>query len=362
MAENLNIAFNLKDSKEYFIKYTKKEYLEKNKIPKKLRNKKFYIFEKEKPKAEEIGTFLISFLNTDFTNKEEFNNFIFEYLFVTLITTINKDIYFNSEIHGDKILPCDLTNIHFEIILSEDEINYYIEKIYKKYSPLILECQKEYIAVANLKYFEYLYSDLDKTDKLYNEKIKACEKQSKNETYISSLNNISSNIQNLKTNFYLRPFYTEKNKKEFIESVPYSFTSNKFYDILFISFKELAHSRKSFRVQICDNCNKYFIPKTAHETKYCDELFDGIRTCKQIGAELTHKRTLKEDPLCQKYRNRYQSLCKQASNTQSSKSIQLYEKYKTEGADMLNKYKHNKISAKEFESWINSMKIRKYNT
>ena len=359
MFQDLNIAFDLKASKEYFIKYTKKEYLGKNKIPKNLRDKKFYIFEAKKPSAENIGTFLLSFLNTVFTNKDNFKKFIFEYLFVNLLISINKNIFFNSKIHEENTLPCDLDNVHFEIILSEDEIDYYFEKIYKKYYSIMLEHQKEFRAVADLKYFNYIFSDLDKKDKMYNEKLKSWKEQSKNETYISSLNNMATVVQNLKANFYLRPFYTDKNKIDFLKNVPYSFSSPKYYDILFITFKELASYRKSFRIQICDNCGKYFIPKTAHETKYCDEIFDGSRTCKKIGAELTHKRTLEGDSLCQKYRARYQSLCKQSSNSNNSKVKELYEQYKKDGPIMLAKYKHNKISSIEFENWINSMRIRR---
>lgn len=39
--------------------------------------------------------------------------------------------------------------------------------------------------------------------------------------------------------------------------------------------------------------------------------------------------------------------------------LALYENYKITGAIMLDKYQHGKISGKEFEKWIDSMKIRK---
>ena len=72
---------------------------------------------------------------------------------------------------------------------------------------------------------------------MYNEKLKSWKDQSKNETYISSLNNMATVVQNLKANFYLRPFYTDKNKLDFLKNVPNSFSSPKYYDILFITFK-----------------------------------------------------------------------------------------------------------------------------
>ena len=37
----------------------------------------------------------------------------------------------------------------------------------------------------------------------------------------------------------------------------------------------------------------------------------------------------------------------------------LYERYKVDGAVMLDKYKHDEISGSDFEKWIDGMKIRK---
>ena len=54
-----------------------------------------------------------------------------------------------------------------------------------------------------------------------------------------------------------------------------------------------------------------------------------------------------------KYRNRYKNLHKQASLSSNPKVSLLYERYKLEGT------KRGKITDEEFESWIDSMKIRK---
>lgn len=50
---------------------------------------------------------------------------------------------------------------------------------------------------------------------------------------------------------------------------------------------------------------------------------------------------------------------KQASLSNNSEVQILYEKYKSDGAKMLEKYRHGKITAEEFEDWIDSMKIKK---
>ena len=52
-------------------------------------------------------------------------------------------------------------------------------------------------------------------------------------------------------------------------------------------------------------------------------------------------------------------MSKQASITNNSKVLALYERYKADGAVMLDKYKHDEISGSEFGKWIDGMKIRK---
>ena len=93
--------------------------------------------------------------------------------------------------------------------------------------------------------------------------------------------------------------------------------------------------KNSFRIIKCKNCNHYFIPKTAHKTLYCDNIFKGGLTCKEFADKVSSSRTYANDPICKKYRNRYKNL------------------------SMLDKYKNGKISSVEFENWIDNMKIKK---
>jgi len=357
--EDLQIAFDIKGFQEYFIKYKINEYTGKLARSKK---EKYYIFEKQKPTPESFGTFLLAFLNTDFSSKESCKDFIFEYLYVNLLIRINKNIHLNSDIHGDDTLPTDITKISFDIILSEEEIDYYFNKMYDKFKNELLYYQKMYIAVANFKYFELLASEITsrkKEDKLKKESIL---ESAKSENYFSSLGNIASTTLFLKVNFYLRPFFTDKNKKFILENIPYSFSSKMFYDILFITFREFANIGKDTFIQQCENCNNYFIPSTAHDTKYCDSLFDGKKTCKQIGSQKTYTEKLEKDRLLKKWRSRYQALAGLVSKTKpgsKSKAPEMYEYYKKEGAIMKDKYEKGEITGKKFKDWIDSTKLRK---
>ena len=124
--------------------------------------------------------------------------------------------------------------------------------------------------------------------------------------------------------------------------------------------KEFMNNKKSFRVIKCKNCDYYFIPKTAHKTLYCDEIFENGKTCKEYVENLAFGRNFANDPVCKRYRNRYKNLQKQASLSNNPKSKELFESYKTDGKIKIKSYQNGKISGQEMMEWINSMKIRNY--
>ena len=43
------------------------------------------------------------------------------------------------------------------------------------------------------------------------------------------------------------------------------------------------------RVALCECCGRYFIPKTAKKTLYCDRVLKDDKTCKDLGPALKHK-------------------------------------------------------------------------
>ncbi len=61
MNYELEIAFDFKNSKEYFVRYEPIELTDSEKTPEKLKNKKLYVFEKVKPKAKISEHFCLNF-------------------------------------------------------------------------------------------------------------------------------------------------------------------------------------------------------------------------------------------------------------------------------------------------------------
>ena len=124
MNYNLELAFDFKNSKEYFVRYEPIEITELVKFPEKLRDKKFYVFEKVKPKAKKIGTFLLEFLNLDFTDVWHLNYFLINYFLVNFIARNKNYLYF--EYYRNIDLTYEIMD-NPKIILTEEEIIKYSE-------------------------------------------------------------------------------------------------------------------------------------------------------------------------------------------------------------------------------------------
>lgn len=325
--DELEIAFDTKEKFEYFIKYVFLEY--KGELLKDY-EKKYYILKKQELVPSNIGTFLLTFLNINFNDFNKFKKFTLEYLFMHLFFKMNPHALISSLILDE----------NFNIILSKKEINLNLNKMYKLYKDEFIKYQNIYIAIANHKYFES-YSN-------WNNKI--CE------SYNNYLSYISPTILNLKINYSIAKFKELYNYK----NIKYSYCSTEFHELLYISFQNLLLANKNMQIMKCANCNNYFIPDTNHNTKYCNFLFAGNKTCKEIGNNNEYLKKLEQNRLLKKYRNRYQSLAKQASTTTpDSRSNKMYEYYKKEGKKVKQNYINGIITDEEFERWIDSTKIRK---
>ena len=323
----LEIAFDTKEKFEYFIKYVPEKY-----SGELLKSKKEeqYIFKKQELFPKKLGTFLLDFLNTNFNIFADFKKFIFKYMFIHLFFKINIHISTDSILYDNS----------YNIILSKETIEFCLDEMFKLYKDEFIEYQNIYRAIANHKYCEMYYSWINK----------------KYETYTNYLKLLSPTILDLRINnstFQFNGLYNYKN-------IANSFVSTNFYDIIYISLKTLLSISKNIKILRCKNCNRYFIPDTNHNTKYCDFLFDEKRTCKEIGSQRTYDKKLENDELLKLYRKRYKDLAHQAAHTNSnSKSNQMYKYYKKDGPIMKNKYKNGLITPGEFKTWINSTMLRK---
>lgn len=138
-------------------------------------------------------------------------------------------------------------------------------------------------------------------------------------------------------------------------NIPYCFCSSDVISILAIEFKEFI-SDKRHVIKQCKNCKKYFIPENLRDIKYCNNIFKDNKTCKELGKQISYKKSLKSDKLLDMYRKRYLSLASSVSHYGTEKAIERFENYKKDGAVMKKKYLDKEISGKEFEKWIKDKK------
>ena len=103
MVKNIQIAFDLTNSKEYVLEYFAKE-LPKDKIPENLREKDFYILDKkivEKP----LGTTMLDLLNLNLAyNVHDISYFIIHYAMVPFLTYSYPLVYKNLEYYKNSTI------------------------------------------------------------------------------------------------------------------------------------------------------------------------------------------------------------------------------------------------------------------
>lgn len=80
---------------------------------------------------------------------------------------------------------------------------------------------------------------------------------------------------------------------------------------------------KNIIVKSCNNCGKFFIPSVRSDEIYCDRLFSGNRTCKQVGYE-------NKDRFIKAYRTAY----------------------KTKNAAKIRNLKNNSHAEDDFKKWV----------
>ncbi len=308
-------------------------------------------------KSKSIGNFLLEFMNTKFEENNSFNRFILKYCFIDLFNKYTQKSNLNLSKYYDK---------NNYISIKEKDLSSLLKKFYKEFSDDFIYNRDLFIRLTSkiildekdeqelnlLTKSKAKNESNNKENDIYNE---LKEKISSLFSYDDDLNLLSSEIEDLRLDFVMDDFFPYNKNGTLSKSIPYSFKSNDYLCILFITFKELININKCF-IKRCANCNKFFIPKTLRDTKYCDRIFKGNKTCKQIGRDISYKENLAKDPLLKAYRSRYQTLSKQASEREKH---EMYEYFKKEGPAMRKKFINGEITSEEFQNWIDSTKVRK---
>lgn len=134
-------------------------------------------------------------------------------------------------------------------------------------------------------------------------------------------------------------------------SSTYTFVTDNIFTAFYITLFNFI-GINSLYIKICGNCNNYFItPKL--NVAYCDRIWNGDLTCRDIGSKLSQKRKEEKNQVYNKYRKMFSKkrmLMKRNPNI--TKYVNDYENYKTETQKFQKDIKNGKKTYEDFDKWL----------
>lgn len=126
-------------------------------------------------------------------------------------------------------------------------------------------------------------------------------------------------------------------------------------NILYVSLSEIA-SNETIKIKICKNCGKYFIPIKNTE-KYCDiTYYQNESTCKLMGANNSYTKKRKSVEGIKFYRNNYQRRLMQAKRSDNEQVKLAFENWKQLAKSKIKEFNNTKISDEELFEWMKNNK------
>ena len=328
MIENMQVVFDFKNSKEYLSNYTLEGI-----------NNKIIIVKNAPPKKQDLGTFLLDFMDTDFDDHIDLYLFVQKYLFVHLLS-----IY-------DNAIITDINNYNIE--LEKDKAQNFIDWIYNTYSVDFSMIQINLERVFIKKY----YDDILKMTDILSDEYDKIEELANNEKDYCAINELLADNNTTKINYDLKTFFMNNIPENL--STNYTFSSNTVDNFIYCIVKEFISNIKNIKFECCRNCGYWFIHNKSKEQQYCNDLYSDDKTCFEIAKEERAKKNEKDDIYLQKCRKRYKNLHKQVSIGASEKVQNRFEVFKEQYPIYQERYKDGLITGEELMEWLECMKIRK---
>lgn len=303
-----------------------------------------HFFIKDHFSIYERGTNLIDFLNTNFSNFDEY--FVW---FTKFFTSYIK--YFEKS---------DMENLKIDKSYSYDEI----ENLGQKYFKLI---KKDAIKVQRI-YSEFV-------DYIFNKHPLENSRTMTNQMrfyiyYTSHFKTLKPYVTDFKIddafNYKIFPEYLETSEDKLLEFfttgqhfadvyAETNSTSSSVYTILYITLFKFVEEN-NFIIKKCKNCSKYFITDNPR-VNYCNNLFKGKQTCRDIGNQIAQKIKQENDKVYGKYRKMYS---KKAMLVKRNPDIEVYKKdyenWKKEAKKFMDDIRSDKKTYEEFDKWLDENK------
>nr|WP_317358033.1 DUF6076 domain-containing protein [uncultured Tyzzerella sp.] len=152
-----------------------------------------------------------------------------------------------------------------------------------------------------------------------------------------------------------------KNKDELINQfnsknveIVEMFILNDSHDL--IRFELIQMVKNNIKINKCKLCGNYFIPLGRTDTLYCDRIFTGGKSCKQLGARIKYKEKSKLNPIHIQYEKAYRRIySKQRRKVITKEEFFIWSE---KAKNLRDKCINNEISFDEFLIFLNSDKIK----
>lgn len=298
---------------------------------------------------QNYGTFLLDFLNADFSSEESAYNTFFVYYGIEGIDPWD-DV--------KRTYPIDYSTRY---VSTKKFLDYY----HKAY---------EYLSMDYIKYQEDLRKTVDFVFDLHEYKSKSTiDKYSKFMAYslaIKLKNNFFSSVRLGINSFIeedlpsrmsvkeLEKLALDIENKKIKDFIVYIYESTSFFTLTYIALNNLIQNTKR-NISVCQNCGRYYLQYSWKEI-YCElPNQDGSPTCKSYASRKAYDIKIEEDVAELTYKREYQRrMTKIYRAEEITKPImrKQFLSWKLKARTQLKQYRDGTITADEFCNWIEENK------
>ena len=278
--------------------------------------------------VREYGTFIISFLNADFSDAENAYNSFFVFYGLEGLNNIDKI---------RQTYPFEYTSRYVSTKKFLDYYNKAFRLVQKDYIKFQKDIRNTVDFVFNLHENNHCL-DLDKVPKfLAYSTVVDLLGQFYSILRFSIIEGYSlEDLEKLKNNKDIENLAYEIANKELNNTNPYLYESTSHFALAYVALNDLIRNSKR-NISICQNCGRYFLQKSGKEI-YCElPNLDGSPSCKSYASRKTYDNKITEDIAELTYKREYQR-----------KITQVYRADNSEKATM----------KKDFASWKSKARIQ----
>ena len=298
---------------------------------------------------KEYGSFIITFLNADFSNAESAYNSFFIYYGLEGFDSIDKI---------KEKYPIEYTARY---VSTKKFLDYY-NKAYKYLKDKYIKFQKDVREIVDFVFNLHENDSCIDLDK-YSKFIAFSSSVNLTNQFIDKISlkifqspsNILSEVKDIKQVEELA--YDISNKKQDI-GIYYVYESTSHFALAYVALNDLIQNSKR-SISVCHNCGRYYLQSSGKEV-YC-ELFnlDGSPSCKSYASRKAYDNKIVEDIAELAYKREYQRKITQVYRADKKQKEQIKKEFliwKDKARKQLKLYRENKISKDEFCNWIEENK------